>query len=626
MKIVLPTLHVRRSPQAVPLAAANLVATLVNCIDSDCELLDFFPDNSAEEISLIILSCKPDMVAIPLYSWNRQTMLDVSLRLKQKNPSIILIAGGPEATADPDGVIQQGKVDAVIQGEGEITFREVIELFSKSGQLTLLPGLSLSTDSGIQHGPKRPFADPEELPSPWLTGVLRAEQGVLWEVARGCPFQCSYCFDGLGSTTVRTIPTARLAAELDLFSAAGVDQLWVLDSSFNVPTRRGKELLSLLAGRAPDIHVHLEAKIEHLDSELIQMTALLPCSIQVGLQSTQPQVLRAIHRPLNIELYTRQLRELSEAGVTFGIDLIFGLPLDDLSGFRDSLTIALSFRPNHIDLFPLAVLPGTKLFDQKAEYGIIAETCAPYRILSSDSWSTADLDRAYELAAAADLFYNLGRAVGFFEVLLQTTGLEPVQFLEKFANWMMVEQGVFRSVLLDAEQWRPEEILPMQEGFIQHLLINLDRNDLMQAALDLIRYHFHYAESLLGGETLPLEEFPQEEVWTKLWRLAPDVRLVPFSYEILDLLEMGEVDLEEFTDLFRPVGSMALFMRQGEEILCESLEEDFSTLLRGCDGTRSPEQIFSGAVSKSSGSEVVRFAIAEGMLIPAEEIDGADSL
>ncbi len=626
MKIVLPTLHVRRSPQAVPLAAANLVATLVNRIDSDCELLDFFPDSSAEEISHIILSYKPDLVAIPLYSWNRQTMLDVSLRLKQKNPSIILIAGGPEATADPDGVIQQGKVDAAIQGEGEITFREVIELFSKSGQLALLPGLSLAIDGGIQHGPKRPFADPEELPSPWLTGVLQAEQGVLWEVARGCPFQCSYCFDGHGSTTVRTIPTTRLAAELDLFSAAGVGQLWVLDSSFNVPTRRGKELLSLLAARAPDIHVHLEAKIEHLDSELIQMTALLPCSMQVGLQSTQPQVLRAIHRPLDIELYTRHLEELSEVGVTFGIDLIFGLPLDDLTGFRDSLTIALSYRPNHIDVFPLAVLPGTKLFDQKAEFGIISETVAPYRILSSDSWTKTDLDRAYELAAAAELFYNLGRAVGFFEALLQTTGLEPVQFLEKFADWMMEEQGVFRSVLLDAEQWRPEEILPMQEGFMQHLLINMDRNDLLQATLDLIRYHFHYAESLLGGETLPLEEFAQEEVWTKIWRLAPDVRLVPFSYEILDLLEMGEVALEEFTDLFRPVGSLALFMRRGEEILCESLEEDFSTLLRGCDGIRSPEQIFSGAVSKSSGSEVVRFAIAEGMLIPAEENTGTEAL
>lgn len=125
----------------------------------------------------------------------------------------------------------------------------------------------------------------------------------------------------------------------------------------------------------------------------------------------------------------------------------------------------------------------------------------------------------------------------------------------------------------------------------------------------------------MDGETLPLEELPQEDVWTKPWRRSPHIQLVPFAYEILDLLEMGEVDLEEFADLFRPVGSMALFMRRGEEVLCESLEEDFLTLLRNCDGTRTPEQIFSGSVSESSGSEVVRFAIAEGLVISPEEID-----
>ncbi len=617
MKIVLPTLHVRRSPQAVPLAAANLSATLADRTDIECQLLNFYPDNPEEEIYRTLLATRADLIAVPLYSWNRQTMLAVCRRLKQHVPAITLIAGGPEATADPASIILQGTVDAVICGEGELTFRGAVEQLFSSGTLSILPGLAIATADGVELGPKRHFADPCDLVSPWLTKILHPAEGVLWEVARGCPFQCSYCFDSLGSRSVRTLPMARLAAELDLFTASGVDHLWVLDSSFNVPTQRGKELLSLLAGHAPDIHVHLEAKIEHLDSELIQMAALLPCSLQVGLQSTQPQVLRAIGRPLNVELYIRQLEELAEAGVTYGTDLIFGLPLDNLAGFRDSLTIALIYRPNHIDLFALAVLPGTKLFNQKAEFGILSEPFPPYRILSSDSWSEQELGRAYELAAAVDLFYNLGRAVGFFAPLLQATDLEPAPFLEGFADWMMEQQGVFRSIFLDAEQWRPEEILPMQEGYIQHLLLKQDKSHLLQAALDLIRYHFHYAGTLLDGETLPLEEFPQEDVWTKQWSLAPHVRVVPFSYEIIDLLEMGEVDLDEFCDLFRPVGSMALFMRRGEEILCESLEEDFSTLLRNCDGTRTPEQIFSGTVSKSSGSEVVKFAIAEGMLVPA---------
>jgi hypothetical protein len=95
------------------------------------------------------------------------------------------------------------------------------------------------------------------------------------------------------------------------------------------------------------------------------------------------------------------------------------------------------------------------------------------------------------------------------------------------------------------------------------------------------------------------------------------VRLVHFSYEILDLLEMEDSELEEVALLFRPVGSVAVFLRRGEEVLCESLEEDFLTLLSGCDGRRSPEEIFAGTVIRAEGEEIVRFALAEGFLLPA---------
>ncbi len=81
---------------------------------------------------------------------------------------------------------------------------------------------------------------------------------------------------------------------------------------------------------------------------------------------------------------------------------------------------------------------------------------------------------------------------------------------------------------------------------------------------------------------------------------------------------MGEAELEEIAGLFRPIGSVAVFLRRGDQVLCESLEEDFLKLLRGCNGQRSPAAIFAGAVTRVEGEEIVRFALAEGFLIPAE--------
>jgi len=617
MNIALPTLHVRRSPQAVPLAAACLAAALGDRPGVRTQLFDFFPDQPDALIITSLLAAEPDLVALPLYTWNRADWLRIAAALKKQRPKLQLIAGGPEATADPHGLLATRLFSAAIRGEGEATFAELVAELADTGTLSLRPGLSLPTEQGPADGPERPPLPPEELSSPWLAGILDPADGVLWEVARGCAFDCSYCFDNLGSRKVRKLPLERLAAELDLFVAAGVGQAWAIDSSFNIPAARGRELLQMLADRAPHLHVHLEARIETLDLETVRLLAQIPCSLQVGLQTTTPQALRAIHRPVDLELYAEALPLLSAAGVAFGLDLIYGLPGDSLAGFRASLDTALQFCPNHVDIFPLAVLPGTRLHREQGLHQLDAQNEPPYLLQHSRDWSAADLGRAAEIAAACDLFYNQGRAVGFFAPLLEVCALNPVEFLEGFADWLMLQQGLYREVLLAVAHWRPEEILPLQESYVQWQLQQRQRSNLLQPALDLLRYHFHYAETLLGPETLPSEEPPPADAWVQPWTLAPHVRLVPFAYEIANLLEMGEVELEEFAALFRPVGSVALFLRRGEEVICESLEEDALSLLRQCDGHRTPEEIFAGSVAQEIGEEILQFAVSEGLLVSA---------
>ena len=620
MKIVFPTLHVRESAQATPLAAACLAAMLHDRPDCKCELLDFFPIDSVERLTHSILKAKPDLVVIPLYTWNRAIMLAVSRTLKQQAPALFIIGGGPEATADPHGVIREGQLDAAVRGEGEETFVELIDLLHEKKGLAVIPGLSLPRNEQIVDGPDRNPGDPAALVSPWLTGVIKPPPGggLLWEVARGCRFECSYCFDSLGNKTVQKLPADRLSEELALFARSGVSQIWVLDSTFNYPLERGKQLLQLLASTVPAIHFHLEAKIDFIDEEMIQMLALLPCSIQIGLQSFHPQVLRAIHRSLDIDLCIERIRLMAEAGITYGFDLIYGLPTDNIDGFRASLDSALSLQPNQVDIFPLTVLPGTPLNEHKNEFNLQASAIPPYEIEQSDSWSVDMLEKACLLTAGTNLFYNLGRAVGFFEAILAVTGKEPVAFLEGFADWMLLHQGVYRAVLIDSECWRPEEILPMQEGYTQFLLMRNHHEEMLPAALDLLRYHFHYAETLLEDELLPAEEIDTDHCWNRTWKLASQLRLIPFTYEIIDLLEMEEMDLKEFSELFRPVGSVALFYRRGTDVFCESLEEDFLTLLRNCDGSKTPEEIFAGAITQKAGEEIVGFAAAEGLIHPVE--------
>ena len=100
---------------------------------------------------------------------------------------------------------------------------------------------------------------------------------------------------------------------------------------------------------------------------------------------------------------------------------------------------------------------------------------------------------------------------------------------------------------------------------------------------------------------------------------AEHCRLVPFAYEILDLLEMEDMQLDEIAQLFRPVGSVALFMRRGNEVFCESLSEEMQRLLKQSDGSRSPKEIFAGSLSMATGEELVQFAVSEGLLQPVHK-------
>ena len=87
MKILLTSLHARRSPQAVPLAAANLLAALPEPRRSSAELLNFYPEQPQEEILAEILRHSPDLVASSTYLWTRESVLALSADLKeQQNP------------------------------------------------------------------------------------------------------------------------------------------------------------------------------------------------------------------------------------------------------------------------------------------------------------------------------------------------------------------------------------------------------------------------------------------------------------------------------------------------------------------------------------------------------------
>ncbi|MFZ1614051.1 MAG: radical SAM protein [Holophaga sp.] len=429
-KLVLVALHLEASARAVPLGPAMLASVLKRAfpVQVETRIVDLLLQQSAEACAEDILASSPDWVGFSVYVWNRALAKEIARILRRRKPSILLMAGGSEATADPEGILCEGFLDLVLPGEGEELIVEVV------GKL-LQGGLPAEFRDTLQPAPVKDLAT---LPSPYLEGSLdpAAYAGMLWELSRGCPFRCDFCFESRGTEGTRRVPMERVKEELKLFEACKVSQVFVLDPTFNFDKRQAKEILRLIAAEAPAIHFFFEIRSEFIDKELAKLFAAVRCTLQIGMQSAHDAVLRKINRSMDLADFEAKVLLLHQAGATYGFDLIYGLPGDSFQGFQASVDFALSLAPNHVDIFPLSVLPGTRLHETAPELGLQHLQGIPYTVIAAPGFSAADMHAAARLAQACDVMYNQGKAVPWFGLVLGWLDWAPTELFGRFADFL----------------------------------------------------------------------------------------------------------------------------------------------------------------------------------------------
>jgi hypothetical protein len=352
---------------------------------------------------------------------------------------------------------------------------------------------------------------------------------------------------------------------------------------------------------------------ELLDKEQADLFAGLTCSVQIGLQSADPAVAGGVGRKFNRDEFIAKIMLLNDSGVTFGFDLIYGLPDDTLEKFREGLNFALSLYPNHLDIFPLAVLPGTKVALKARAIGMRHLPDPPYTLLESASFPLADMARARQLGAASDIFYSRGKAVAWFNGVARGLKLKPVELLERFADWLQQQMGC----LPDEAELDDRQIWQLQRQFLTDLCEQRKAQKLLPAALDCVDYHYAYGVALMAVPPIPPDDdrlLQLDLLAIKLERAA-SLTLMPFNYEILDILESGEPDLLWISKQLKQTGSWAAIYPAHGEVCTESLIKPYYRLLEELDGTRT-----AGVIAKQlrippdDALEFLQFAVAEGMV------------
>lgn len=614
MLINLVSIHPSPSPQSISLATAFLKAYALQS-SASVTLVDFYIGDDVAVCATRLAEQLPVAVGFSMYVWNRAICCEIAVELRRKHPAIKLFCGGPEVTADSEPIINLGIFDFAVVGEGEVPFLSLCQALETGGDFSKIPGVLLP-GTGTLPIP-RPATSIDSFPSPYLTGVLDTHDnpGLLWQLSRGCSFTCDFCFDSRGIDGVRHFSLNRVESELRLFAATGVRQIFVLDSTFNLDPKRAKKLLRMIKVIAPDIHFHFEVRSEFIDREMAELFAQLACSIQIGLQSADREVLRLVGRSFDKAEFRAKVGLLNESGAVFGFDLIYGLPGDTLDGFRHTLDYALSLYPNHLDIFPLAVLPGTRLAAQGIALKIIWDNKSPYTVEATDSFSASDMADAARLAAACDIFYTRGRAVAWFNAIVKVLGLNPSDFLQKFSLWL-IERMTQRAGGTKESDFSDDDIVEIQQLFLNHLFSFNKVKRFLPVVLDLVNYHSQYAAVLLAPV---LEIKADSQATARLrnvrFRLAPSARIARFTYDINELLECGEPNIPWMYEHLSQSGSQAIIYVNDGMVCSEPLAVPYILLLELIRDGGDKSCISGIGLTSDEADEFIEFALQEGILL-----------
>ena len=377
------------------------------------QTLDLAAETDPWWIAYRILRMGPDVVGFSVMCWNARAIYDVCAILRSAQPSLVIVLGGPEVAPQAEAVLEANPaVDAVVRGEGEATFAELLLVIATGKKMWLCEGVSARNGDAVTSAPDRaPIEDLDSIPSPYLSGALvPTESSSYVETFRGCPHRCGYCFESKGIAGVRSFSRERVRAEIDaLAKAPGTRTFSFVDSVFNLTGERLSWLADTLEPHArKGLRLHtIEVDIERIgDAEASELRRAGVVSVETGPQTTGAEALRTCGRSFDPDRFVAGVEALKRAGISVECDLIVGLPGDDTPDVLRSLRWVLDLDPGVLQTSTLRVLPGTDLAARADELGLRYASEPDHSVIQTDGIGFVDIRRLEAMAVALQGCYR----------------------------------------------------------------------------------------------------------------------------------------------------------------------------------------------------------------------------
>lgn len=403
-----------------------------------------------DQILMDLYKRKPEVLCFSCYLWNIEYVEQLITELGKIMPQTDIWLGGPEVSYHASHMLEQfPQVYGIMRGEGEETFLELAEFYhnnsgkkpeqcEKVQRLKEIVGITFRDGEEIIETADRNVMDLSKVPFVYEDLDVFKNKIIYYESSRGCPFSCSYCLSSIDKC-LRFRDLELVKKELQFFIDHEIPQVKFVDRTFNCKHSHSMEIWSYIKEHDKGkTNFHFEVAADLLnDEELNLISTMRPGLIQleIGVQSTNEQTIKEIHRTMKFSQVTEVVNRVHAAkNIHQHLDLIAGLPFEDYNSFHKSFCDVYALRPEQLQLGFLKVLKGSYMEEKTKDYELLYQNRLPYEVLSTKWLPYSDVIRLKGLEEMVEVYYNSRQFEHTMELLEQVFGDSFVMF-EEMSNY-----------------------------------------------------------------------------------------------------------------------------------------------------------------------------------------------
>lgn len=398
-------------------------------IKPSVSIAEYTINQTVDQILMDLYRKRPDILCFSCYLWNIEYVEYLLREIPKVLPHTKIWLGGPEVSWNAKKVLDRfPRVNGVMRGEGEETFYRLLKFYAEkanddTGAETLqnIDGITFKNEDEIIETKDRIPMDLSEIQFVYEDLDPFEHKIIYYESSRGCPFSCSYCLSSIDKC-LRFRDLELVKKELQFFIDRGVPQVKFVDRTFNCKHDHAMEIWRYLAEHDEGItNFHFEVSADLLNEEEIALIrSMRPGLIQleIGVQSTNTETIREIKRTMKFSEVARNVETIrSGENIHQHLDLIAGLPYEDLESFRKSFQDVYALHPQQLQLGFLKVLKGSYMEEKAKDYELIYQERPPFEVLSTKWLSYEDVIRLKGIEEMVEVHYNSGQFTRTMELM-----------------------------------------------------------------------------------------------------------------------------------------------------------------------------------------------------------------